>query len=287
MYYEPVTSYRTSYYYEPVTTYRYSCYYDPCTCTTQQVATPCTSYRLRSQCCPVTSYLQRCCLKPVTSYQQAFYYEPVTTCCTTTVGAPVAAPPAGYAPPSVAPAVPAAPAMPAQPPAVGDAPGGTQQPPMVADQPGAQQQYPPGVSDAPGGAGTSRYVPNPGVPRMPQVNQYGQPQQGPVTSQPLPPAQPRGLRPDRIASLPGQAMEGQIVGRDWRPQQRTTVVFLKADNSSARQSVTTDEHGRFQVKLASGGWLVYVQGHNGKMLYQDTVNVRDNVQAQPMTFVRR
>ena len=96
-YYQPVTTYRTSYYYEPVCTYRYSCYYDPCTCSYQQVATPVTSYRLRSQCCPVTSYLQRTCLQPVTSYRQVTYYEPVTTCCTTTPGAPVCAPPAGAA----------------------------------------------------------------------------------------------------------------------------------------------------------------------------------------------
>src|SRR5262245_13543147 len=47
-YYEPCTTYRTSYYYEPCTSYRYCCYYDPCTCSYQQVATPVTSYRLRS-----------------------------------------------------------------------------------------------------------------------------------------------------------------------------------------------------------------------------------------------
>src|SRR5207249_5277461 len=59
-YYEPITTYRTSYYYEPVTSYRYSCYYDPCTCSYQQVATPCTSYQLKSQCCPVQSWVARC-----------------------------------------------------------------------------------------------------------------------------------------------------------------------------------------------------------------------------------
>ncbi len=107
-YMEPVTTYRTSYYYEPCTSYRYSCYYDPCTCRYQQVAQPVTTYRLRSRCCPVTSYLQRCCLQPVTTYQQMTYYEPQTTCCTTTIGAPVAAPPASAAPP-VPPAVQGAP----------------------------------------------------------------------------------------------------------------------------------------------------------------------------------
>jgi hypothetical protein len=98
----PVTTYRTSYYYEACTSYRYSCYFDPCTCRYQQVAQPVVSYRLRSKCCPVTSYLQRTCMTPVTTMQAYTYYEPQTTCCTTTTGAPVAAPPAG-APPSAAP----------------------------------------------------------------------------------------------------------------------------------------------------------------------------------------
>lgn len=123
---------------------------------------------------------------------------------------------------------------------------------------------------------------------MPSVNDYSvPPRQGPVTSQPIAPARPRGLRPDRIASLPSPSMQGQVISRDWRPQQGASVVFLKTDDTAARQSVTTDEHGRFQVKLASGGWYIYVQGQNGKMIYQDTVQMRDNVQAQPMTFVRR
>ena len=87
-YYEAVTTYRTSYYYEPVTSLRYSFYRDPCTGCCQQVATPVTCLRLRSQCCPVTSYLQRCALVPVTTYQQAFYYEPVTTCCRPACPAP-------------------------------------------------------------------------------------------------------------------------------------------------------------------------------------------------------
>ncbi len=86
-YMEPVTTYRTSYYYEPVTTVRYSTYYDPCSGCPSQVATPVTSYRLRSQCSPVTSYLQRTACKPVTSYQMAYYWEPQTTCCQTTIGA--------------------------------------------------------------------------------------------------------------------------------------------------------------------------------------------------------
>ena len=76
-YYEPVTSYRTSHYYEPVTSYSYSSYYDPCSGCCQQVATPTTSYRLRTQCNACVNYVQRIGYKPVTSYRQSFYWEQV------------------------------------------------------------------------------------------------------------------------------------------------------------------------------------------------------------------
>jgi hypothetical protein len=76
-YYEPVTTYRTSYYWEPVTSYRYTSYYDPCTGCCQQVATPCTSYQLRSQCNACQSYVQRCRMVPYTAYRQSCYLEPV------------------------------------------------------------------------------------------------------------------------------------------------------------------------------------------------------------------
>lgn len=87
-YYEPVTKKVTSYFYEPVTTYKYTTYYDPCTGCPQKVCTPCTSYRLRSQCNSVTSYVERCAMVPVTTlkpvcYQQpvvSYYYPPAQAC---------------------------------------------------------------------------------------------------------------------------------------------------------------------------------------------------------------
>lgn len=78
-YYEPVTKQVTSYYYEPVTTYRYTTYYDPCTGCPQKVCTPCTSYRLRSQCNSVTSYVERCAMVPVTSLKPVCYQQPVVS----------------------------------------------------------------------------------------------------------------------------------------------------------------------------------------------------------------
>src|SRR3954447_25141085 len=78
-YYEPVTTYRTSHYWEPVTRYRYTSYYDPCTGCCQQVATPCTSYYLRSKCNACQSYVQRCRMVPCTEMRKSFYLEPVVT----------------------------------------------------------------------------------------------------------------------------------------------------------------------------------------------------------------
>src|SRR5258708_4989141 len=86
---EQVTTMQTSYYYEPVTTVRYSSYYNPGTCCYQQVATPCTSLELRAKSCPVQSWVSRCVQVPVQGVQKADYWQPQTTCCTTTMDAPV------------------------------------------------------------------------------------------------------------------------------------------------------------------------------------------------------
>jgi hypothetical protein len=282
-YYEPVTTYRTSYYYEPVCSYRYSCYYDPCTCSYRQVAQPVTSYQLRSQCCPVTSYLQRCCLQPVTSYQLSCYYEPVTTCCTTTVGAPIfGQPPNGAAVAPAVPAVPAVPGTPGVPPVVGE---GRQvpapQPPTVGE---GQQYYPPTTSEG------TRFDRNP-VPYMPKASDssyYRQPQlQTPVPAQPTAPAQaPPRVRLERIAALPDSNLNGLVVRTDRAPQANARVLFVSADQAGARQAVTADAHGRFQVALASGSWLVYVQDSQGKQVFQRRVDVTDG-QPHSMTLVSR
>jgi len=95
-YYEPVTTYRTSDYGEGVTAYRYTSYYDPCTGCCQKVATPYTSYQLRSQCNAVQSYVQRCQMVPYTAYRQSCYMEPVVS---------YAAPACPTCPTGVAPAV--------------------------------------------------------------------------------------------------------------------------------------------------------------------------------------
>src|SRR5829696_2573749 len=45
----------------------------------QKVCTPCTSYRLRSQCNSVTSYVERCAMVPVTTLKQVNYQQPVVS----------------------------------------------------------------------------------------------------------------------------------------------------------------------------------------------------------------
>jgi hypothetical protein len=253
----PVTTYRTSYYYEPVTSYRYSCYFDPCTCSYQQVATPCTSYQLRSQCCPVTSYLQRCCLQPVTTYQQMNYYVPETTCCQTTVGAPIPAPcgPTGTTPP-----VTTAP------------PAGN--PPSVD----VQRSFPP-YNSPPSVQESSSFQPQGSEsqkPSMPKVydNSYRPPQlQGPVPVPQGTPSQQPKVRLDRITSLPDANVHGQLVGAGQVPQGGARILFVSEEQQRDHRTATTDAGGRFQLTLGNGNWLVYVPGADGRLVFNQKVQV--------------
>jgi hypothetical protein len=261
-YYEPVTTYRTSYYYEPCTSYRYSCYYDPCTCSYQQVATPVTTYQLRSQTCPVTSYLQRCCMQPVTTYQQMNYYVPETTCCQTTIGAPIPATPgATVAPPA----------------------NGT--PPAVSEQRSYPPYNPPAVSES------SSFSPSANDPQKPQPNMpkvidgsYRQPQlQTPVPV--TPPAQGK-VRLDRITSLPGATVHGQLVSAGQAAQPGTRILFVSEQQQRDHRTVTTDASGRFQLALGSGNWLVYTPGADGRLVFNQKLQVEGS-SPRPVILVSR
>jgi hypothetical protein len=250
-YYEPVTTYRTSYYYEPVTSVRYSNYYDPCTGCPQQVATPVTSYRLRSQCSPVTSYLARTACKPVTSYQMAYYYEPQTTCCQTSVGAPV------YAVPSAG---------------AGELPGAGAAPPIAGDSGGGNL---PSTSDS-----SRKYAEPPLMPRAGDMNSFRQPQLGaPITvpqTAPNTPAQPAAVRLDKIVSLPKENVQGEVLGGNRQPRSNARILFVSADRQRTQEETTTDRSGSFRVSLASGNWLVYTQGADGRPVYHRKLEVRDD-----------
>lgn len=257
-YYEPVTTYRTSYYYEPSTCYRYSCYYDPCTCSYQSVAVPSTSYQLKSRCCPVTSYLQRTCMTPVTSYQQSFYYEPVTSCCTptSTAAAPCPTTPA----PVAAPAAPQAPVT-AAPPATTET-----RDPIPSPPPGTEIKPEAGMNTSDSYKAIER---NPGLsaPRTMPPAAYRNPGNTPRT--PV-------IRLDRIASLQGGNLQGKVVNGNQDPRSGAKVLLVSVDAKTTQKTVTTQTDGTFQAKVAPGGWLVYSLDSAGKPHFSRRIEVQDD-----------
>lgn len=256
-YYEPVTTYRTSYYYEPVMSYHYSCYYDPCTCSYKQVASPTTSYYLRSQTCAVQSWVQRCATVPVTAYQQSFYWEPVTSC---SAPAP-ACPPQDCAPPPAAPLSTQPPPMVSEP-RTPAGPGVTETPPRNGTDNLPYNRYYPPQDPMPPASGSSyrQLLPNRPVPQRPAA--------------PLPPVP--NVRLDRIVAIPMGQVEGQIVRQDKFPLAGAQLLLVNASGSLPRQTVTTDAAGHFRATVASGGWLVYIQAANGKPVFQQKIEVLDN-----------
>ena len=195
----PVQSNYTSYYWEPVRSYTYSSYYDPCTCTCQSVATPVTSYRLRSQCNSVTNYVQRISYRPVTTYRQSCYLEavPVNPCCPT---APAAAPAFG---------APAGPLV-AVPPMGGTPPLNLQTPEPALNE---QRTIPNTGAPAPGLSEDRSYYGNT-IP--PLTGQSLRPSLVPTPVPAIP------VRPGQIALRPttnGAAnLSGQVVGNNFTPR---------------------------------------------------------------------
>lgn len=254
-YYEPVTTMQTSYYYEPVTSYRYSSYVDPCTGCSQQVAVPTTSYQLRAQSCPVQSWVQRCVQVPVTAYQKSCYLQPQTTCCQTTVGALIPMNGAA-APPVIIP---------------GNAPGGQTNPP-----PSIKGDSTPGSYD--------RYYPSP-APDKTTPNTTWQPNNQPTSVTPTNSPAPPVVTLESIVVAPEAKLEGQVVALDNTPRPNATILFVDAGRQSARQEVSSNAAGRFQVTLASGSYHVYFRSADGATHYHSRINV-DGVTA-PITLVNR
>lgn len=260
--YEPVTTYKTSYYYEPVTSYRYSCYFDPCTCSYQQVACPQTCYRLRSQTCAVTSYLQRTCQVPVTSYRLSYYYEPVTTCTPACTPCSTPCAPAPCAPAAAAPAVSEQPltAPPAAPPA------------------GVQERAAPPAPNGNGNGDDRRYYPPPTQPPpMPKTSDTN-----------YRPAPPPVVRLDRIVSVPknGNQVEGKVVLNNNAPRGNVELLFVSTEKQGPQEKVTADTTGRFNVQLASGNWLVYMAGADGKPVFHSKIDVNSH-DVRPVVLVSR
>jgi hypothetical protein len=275
-YYEPVTTYKTSYYYEPVVSYRYSMYYDPCTCCYQQTACPVTSYRLRSQCCPVQSWVQRCCQVPVTTYRQASYWEPVTTCCTPT--APVCTPTA---------AVTVLPVATAEPPPVAQ-PGVSEGRSVPVPAPGVRES-----TDRGAGSGSplfDKYYP-PSQTTMPPASgsslRQSLPPRLPVTPpQPLPLQPPPKVKLEQIVGVPGPILQGQVVRFNNAPVAGAKLVFVNTAKQDDRLPVTTDPAGKFQVTLASGAWKVFMQSADGQLEFHSKIDLRDK-EPRPVILVSR
>jgi hypothetical protein len=255
---EQVTTMQTSYYHEPVTTYRYSSYYNPCTCCYQQVAVPTVGYELRAKQCPVQSWVSRCVQVPVQEYQRVDYWQPQTTCCSTTVGAPIMATP------------PPAPAQPL-PPVVTPAP---EIPPVIKGNTqgnGAKPMY------------DSYYPPQEKAPVIQGAPSGFQPQLGVPT-----PAQPNSQPPvkfDRIAVGPDSRVEGQIVRSDNSPKANAKVLFINA-SSGKRHTITANTAGRFQVDLPAGSWHVYLVNVDDTTIYQSRIDV-NGAQNRQVTLVSR
>ena len=259
---EQVTTMQTSYYYEPVTTVRYSSYYNPGTCCTQQVAVPTTTLELRAKSCPVQSWVSRCVQVPVQGVQKVDYWQPQTTCCTTTLGAPVYGNPPPQTPPP-----------PQMPPAYGPSPV-PDLPPSIkgtnstSNEKTLWDQYYPKNERAPEirGSGSS-FQPQLGIPTPVRTS-----------APPLPNPQPP-VKFDRIAVGPDSHVEGQIVRSDNSPKPSAKVLFINASNGK-RQTITANTAGRFQVDLPAGSWHVYLHGSDDGLIYHSRIDVNGSQNRQ-------
>ena len=249
---EQVTTMQTSYYYEPVTTVRYSSYYNPNTCCYQQVAVPTTSLELRTKQCPVQSWVSRCVQVPVQGYQKVDYWQPQTTCCTTTLGAPIL----GGPPPQQG-QMPLAP-MQAPPPEMPPSISGSKSPGFGVEKPMWDRYYPP-MEKAPEIRGsTSGFQPQLFAPT-------------PASKPQLPSPQPP-VKFDRIAVGPDSHVEGQIVRSDNSPKPNAKVLFINA-STGKRQTITANTAGRFQADLPAGSWHVYLHGPDEAPIYHSRIDV--------------
>jgi hypothetical protein len=50
--------------------------------------------------------------------------------------------------------------------------------------------------------------------------------------------------------------------------------------------VTANAAGQFRVTLASGGWLVYMVGANGKPVFHSKIDLQDNENRQVVLLAR-
>lgn len=248
-YYEPVQREYTSYYYEPVTSYRYTTYYDPCTGCPQRVCSPCTSYRLRSQCNSVTSYVQRCALVPVTTLKPVTVQQPVVSyyypaCPTPSCDSCSASLPAGAAAPRA-----------------------------VEERDTAPSTLPPANnSTIPPTTVPTAPATTPPTPMTPGTS-YQRSLPAPATN----PSSNVRLRPERTTSRNSlHVVRGEVVLNDQvTPRAGAKLVFVNADNQATREYATANTYGEFDVRLPAGKWYLYVGTNDGKASYHKQVTIGD------------
>jgi hypothetical protein len=97
---------------------------------------------------------------------------------------------------------------------------------------------------------------------------------------------PPKVRLEQIVSLPVPTLQGQVIGSDRQPQAGARVSFVSTARQEPHHSVTANAAGQFRVTLASGQWLVYVDGRDGKPVFLTKVELRDDDNRQ-LTLVRR
>ena len=237
-YYEPVTRNYTSYYYEPVTSYSYTTYYDPCSGCPQKIATPVTSYRLRSQCNSATSYVQRCAMVPVTTLKPVTVRQPVVT---------YYYPPEPVCPPT----------------------GSSYGSPMIPQTGPVVDELRPPASVVPSAPSTQGGMQE----TMPATNLPT----APGMSLPRSPAIAPKPRLDRTASRSGiVTVRGEVVMADQlTPRPGTKIVFVRADKPTVREYATANAYGEFDTQLPAGNWIVYLGSTNGQAVYHKQVSLGD------------
>jgi hypothetical protein len=114
--------------------------------------------------------------------------------------------------------------------------------------------------------------------------------QPPVPTPSAPSSTPAGSPPrvklERVVALPAPTLQGQVVRDDNTPVAGTQLVFVNAGAQGQQQAITADAAGKFDVTLASGGWLIYVRGADDRPAFHSKIDVRDN-ETRQVTLVSR
>jgi hypothetical protein len=175
---------------------------------------------------------------------------------------------------------------------MGAQPGVSEQRSMPA-QPGVSEQRSiptpvPGVQEYRNGTGGPQYERYLGPQQTappPSGTSYRQVvPQAPNQSRPVPAPAPPKVRLDRIVVAPQAQLEGQVVSSDRAPRPGIQLTFVAASQQGPHRSVTANDAGQFRVVLASGEWLVYVRGNDGKETFHRKLDLRDG-ETRPVTLV--